>query len=48
MLGPAAKSPATRRIADLQARVSRLEAFEAWRPPVQFDFEAAVGPEMWG
>lgn len=45
--GPAARSPATRGIPDLNERIARLEAFEAWRTPTLFDFEAAVGSELW-
>lgn len=47
MLGPAKRSPATRGIPDLDNRVARLEAFEAWREPRVFDFEAGAGVELW-
>lgn len=47
MLGSARRSPATRAISDLQQRIARLDAFEKWRDPTIFDFEAAAGPELW-
>ncbi|MDD4890367.1 MAG: HNH endonuclease [Phycisphaerae bacterium] len=40
-------SPATRGVADLEARVTRLLAFETWRQPAPLDFEKMVGPELW-
>jgi hypothetical protein len=45
--GPAKRSPATRGIADLHARIERLEKFEAWREPKVFNFEQVVGKELW-
>jgi hypothetical protein len=45
--GPAAKSPAKRGVRDLPERIARLERFEEWRVPTIFDFEAAVGAELW-
>lgn len=47
MLGPAARSPATRGITDLQERVSRLEAFSRWREPIRLDYEALIGKSAW-
>jgi len=47
MLGPAKRSPATRGIPDLDERVRRLEAYESWRIPRVFDFEAAAGKDLW-
>jgi hypothetical protein len=47
MTGRAPQSPASRGIADLDARVQRLERFESWREPTRFDFVAAVGAELW-
>jgi len=47
MLGPARLSPATRGIPDLDARVARLEQFASWKEATKFDFEAAVGKELW-
>ena len=47
MLGPARLSPKTRGIPDLDARVSRLEQFEAWREPTKFDFESGAGKALW-
>jgi hypothetical protein len=47
MMGNARLSPTARAIPDLQDRIVRLEAFEKWRNPTIFDFEAAAGPELW-
>jgi hypothetical protein len=47
MLGTAERSPQGRGIADIDARVARLEAYEAWRPPTQVDFESLLGVEAW-
>jgi hypothetical protein len=47
MEGNAKLSPKTRGIADLKDRVTRLQAYEAWRQPRKIDFAAIVGPEMW-
>lgn len=47
MRGSAKLSPKTRGVPDLEARVARLEAFEAWRQPRKIDFSAVVGAEMW-
>lgn len=48
MLGNAKLSPTTRGVLDIEDRVARLEAYEAWRRPLKINFEALVGPEMWG
>jgi hypothetical protein len=40
-------SPKTRGIADLDERISRLQAYELWKVPVQFDFASIVEPELW-
>jgi hypothetical protein len=40
-------SPKTRGVADLEQRVSRLEAFEIWSEPSWVDIESIVGPELW-
>lgn len=45
--GPAAKSPASRGVPNLAERIARLERFEQWRTPTVFDFEAAVGADLW-
>jgi hypothetical protein len=45
--GPAKRSPASRKIADLEQRIARLERFEAWREPRTIDFEHVVGSELW-
>src|SRR4051812_39471561 len=47
MRGPAPQSPATRRVAELEEKIRRLEAYEAWRTPTRIDFELASDPEMW-
>jgi hypothetical protein len=47
MLGTAARSPTTRRIADVSDRIVRLERYERWRTPRVFNFEAAVGQDLW-
>jgi hypothetical protein len=48
MLGTKAKhSPTARGIADVAARMERLEAFENWRTPTKIDFEAVLGKEQW-
>lgn len=40
-------SPTRRGVADLEARVERLRAYEHWRPTVPMDFETTVGGEAW-
>jgi HNH endonuclease len=45
--GLAKRSPATRGVPNLEARIERLERFESWREPVVFDFEKVVGSELW-
>jgi hypothetical protein len=45
--GSARQSPTTRKIADLENRVKRLEAFDHWRKPLEVDFENAVGADLW-
>lgn len=47
MTGPAKRSPASRRVVDLDARVQRLVAFEQWRRPTVVDFETLLGAEEW-
>lgn len=47
MMGPAALSPATRGIHDIQERIVRLEAFEKWEGVIRLDFEMIVGKEIW-
>jgi len=43
----AARSPAQRRIPDLERRIERLEAYEAWGKPTCLDFAQIVGQELW-
>jgi 5-methylcytosine-specific restriction endonuclease McrA len=47
MEGRAKLSPATRGVPDIDERIARLQAYEAWRQPRRIDFAAIVGPEMW-
>lgn len=47
MCGSARLCPTVRKVADLQARIARLEAFERWRKPRCVDFEAMAGKELW-
>ena len=47
MLGPAAKSPATRGVADLAERVSRLDAYCETFQPIKLDFKSIVGETKW-
>ena len=45
--GPAALSPKTRGIQDLQERIERLDHFEAIHSRRIIDFEAIVPPDLW-
>ena len=47
MTGTATRSPRSRNVPDLDARVARLQAYEAWRTPKRVDYESLVGPELW-
>ncbi len=47
MLGGATRSPKTRGVPDIDARITRLEQFEKWREPTVFNFEKVVGQELW-
>lgn len=47
MLGPAAQSPRTRRLLDLEERISRLERYETTFRRVRIDFESVIPPELW-
>jgi hypothetical protein len=47
MEGSAKLSPKSRGITDINDRIARLSAYEAWREPRQIDFAAVVGAEMW-
>lgn len=47
MEGGAKLSPKSRGIRDLEARIERLEVFEAWRSPRKIDFPEIVGQELW-
>jgi len=45
--GSARLSPASRRVPNLDARITRLEEFERWRRPIQVNFQTAVPPDLW-
>jgi 5-methylcytosine-specific restriction endonuclease McrA len=47
MLGKARHSPTARGLSDIQARIQRLEAYEAWGKPVKIDYKALAGKEGW-
>lgn len=47
ILGGGKRTPASRGIANLEHRIARLNAFEAWRSPTRIDFEAVVPREEW-
>jgi hypothetical protein len=47
MLGKAKGCPKTRKVPDVEVRIVRLEAYEAWRPPTKVDFETLLGKEAW-
>ena len=47
MTGGASQSPASRGVADLDDRISRLEEYERAFVPVRLDFEGIVGKDVW-
>jgi HNH endonuclease len=47
IIGPAPGSPATQRVPELDARIDRLQHFEAWRMPVRLNYSAMVGQLQW-
>lgn len=47
MLSEAKHSPSGRKVNDVQARIARLEAYEAWRTPTKLDFEKILGEDVW-
>jgi hypothetical protein len=47
MFSAAQRSPANRGIADLTKRAAIIERYESWGSPIQIDFEAAAGAELW-
>lgn len=47
MRSKAKLSPATRGIADLEARIEKIRAYERWGSPTKVNFEEIVGPELW-
>lgn len=40
-------SPTVRKIADIEQRMIRLEAFEKWRVPTKVEFEIILGVKKW-
>jgi hypothetical protein len=46
-LGPAVRSPRSRRIIDLEQRIENLEAYERWSKPICLDYAKLIGPEQW-
>lgn len=40
-------SPKTRGISDLDQRIEKLNAYEAWQEPTKVDFESVVGKQKW-
>jgi hypothetical protein len=47
MEGTAPQSPKTRGVSDLGTKISRLLAYEQWRPVEPLNFEEIVGAEVW-
>ena len=47
MLGASPRSPKSRGIRDLEARVRRLEVYEQWPLPEPMNFESIVGSALW-
>lgn len=40
-------APGNRNVADLQQRMQRLEAYEAWRKPIVIDYVEVLGADEW-
>ena len=47
MRSTAARSPSRRGITDIEERIARLEAYEAWRKPLCIDYASMVGADRW-
>lgn len=47
MLSDATLSPKSKKVLNLQDRISRLEAYESWGKITKLDFQAIVGKENW-
>jgi len=47
MTGRAQHSPTARRIHDVQDRMARLEAYEAWGKPIKIDYQSLAGNDEW-
>jgi HNH endonuclease len=47
MRSVAPRCPQMRGIADIEERITRLEAYEQWRQPKHVDFQSVVGEELW-
>ena len=48
MVSDATLSPKTKGVDNLSERMKRLEAYENWGTPTKLNFEAIVGPDIWG
>jgi len=47
MEGKAKRSPKSRGVPDLAARIERLDKYERWREPHKVDFASIAGPQIW-
>lgn len=47
MLSSARLSPTTKGVADIEARIARLEDFERWGTPTKVNFEELIGADLW-
>jgi hypothetical protein len=47
MQSNAPRSPHARRVAGIEEKIRRLEAFEGWGSPRKIDFEEVLGTELW-
>lgn len=47
MRSSARRSPASRRVADIEKRIERLRTFENWRPVQPINCEQLIGYELW-
>ena len=47
MRGKSARSPKARGIEDLEGRLERLQAYEAWKRHVRKNLEEIVDPDLW-
>lgn len=47
IISAASKSPKTRGVPDLKARINRIKDYMEWREPTLVDFEKVVGADLW-